>query len=154
MAKQLAHNDKASRSEDRCLEMLKSTNKKTKQQQRSTKRREKAAVEGEVAGATALGAIVTEPAIQRSVMTSQSAASFKVPKRKFKAKSSRGPLKTSETGLRPKVLLDACLNERAEFETFSPADCGPLAEFRERVCLVMQRRACVIHYQAMFNLIH
>lgn len=87
-------------------------------------------------------------------MTSQSTASFKVPKRKFKAKSSCGPLKTSETGLlRPKVLLDACLNERTEFEMFSPAECGPLAEFRKRVCLVMQRRACMIHYQAMFNLI-
>ncbi len=65
----------------------------------------KAAVEGEVAVATPLGAIVTEPAVPRSVMTSQSTASFKVPKRKFKAKPGRAPLKRR----RPEVFLDACL---------------------------------------------
>lgn len=72
------------------------------------------------------------PSVPRSVMTSQSTASVKVPKRKFKAKPGRAPLKTPG----PEVLLDACLNERTGFVK--------QADGWTRVCLVMHRCACMI----------
>lgn len=93
--------------------MLQSTNKK--QNNRRNGQTGEWSTKREVAVATPLGAIVTEPSVPRSVMTSQSTASFKVPKRKFKAKPGRAPLKTPAS----RSAFGCLSNERTEFEPLS-----------------------------------
>lgn len=72
---------------------------KTKQKKRPNRRTLHQTRDGtERDGVTPLGAIVTDPTVPRSVMTSQSTASFKDPKRKFKAKPGGAPLKPLVSG--------------------------------------------------------